>query len=174
MQIDTTLNIVVGNVLEKTSCEKSWQPVSSDCETASNTQWLLFQIFNFTSNKSIKNKTECLWSGRIHRYCQHLLHTSKLDISVTLSPVINVFQTKSYIFLIPTVIILDLCCQWSNVNNGFQHFLEALAPFEGLKDNEISNYLYNKSLEVEPRGCKTVPRLVSHWPWYFFNLMKAH
>lgn len=41
-----------------------------------------------------------------------------------------------------------------------QRFLESLAPFDGVKENEVSNYLYNKSLEVEPRNCKQAPRFV--------------
>ncbi|XP_047097392.1 protein son of sevenless [Schistocerca piceifrons] len=45
-----------------------------------------------------------------------------------------------------------------------RHFLETLAPFEDMKDADISNYLYNKSLEIEPRGCRQPPRFSRKWP----------
>ncbi|KAJ4439268.1 hypothetical protein ANN_07388 [Periplaneta americana] len=51
-----------------------------------------------------------------------------------------------------------------SVEPKLRHFLETLAPFEGMKDTDISNYLYNKSLEVEPRGCRQPPRFPRKWP----------
>lgn len=45
-----------------------------------------------------------------------------------------------------------------------RHFLESLSPFEDMKDADISNYLYNKSLDIEPRGCKQPPRFPRRWP----------
>ncbi|KAK0167272.1 hypothetical protein PV327_004694 [Microctonus hyperodae] len=46
-----------------------------------------------------------------------------------------------------------------------RHFIENLSPFDpNMKDADISNYLYNKSLEVEPRGCRQLPRVPRKWP----------
>lgn len=45
-----------------------------------------------------------------------------------------------------------------------QHFLETLNPFGEMNDTEISNYLYQKSLEIEPRKCKLVPKFPRKWP----------
>lgn len=45
-----------------------------------------------------------------------------------------------------------------------QHFLENLNPFEDKNDNEISNYLFEQSIHIEPRGCKQVPKFPRKWP----------
>uniref|UniRef100_A0A1I8PMT3 Protein son of sevenless n=1 Tax=Stomoxys calcitrans TaxID=35570 RepID=A0A1I8PMT3_STOCA len=42
-------------------------------------------------------------------------------------------------------------------------FLENLDPFEGMTDTEISNFLYNESLRIEPRGCKQPPKFPRKW-----------
>ncbi|XP_054279418.1 protein son of sevenless isoform X2 [Macrosteles quadrilineatus] len=51
-----------------------------------------------------------------------------------------------------------------SVEPRIRNFLESLAPFEDWKDNEISNYLYNKSLEVEPKHAKQPLRVPRKWP----------
>lgn len=45
-----------------------------------------------------------------------------------------------------------------------QHFLEELDPFPGLSDTDISNYLYNEGLRIEPRDCKQPPKFPRKWP----------
>ncbi|XP_071441522.1 protein son of sevenless-like [Hetaerina americana] len=45
-----------------------------------------------------------------------------------------------------------------------RHFLENLCPFDDLKDADIGNYLYSRSLQVEPRGCRQPPRFPRKWP----------
>ncbi|XP_059616902.1 protein son of sevenless [Phlebotomus argentipes] len=45
-----------------------------------------------------------------------------------------------------------------------RRFLETLDPFEGKNDNDISNYLYNESLRIEPRGYKQAPKFPRRWP----------
>ncbi|EZA51345.1 protein son of sevenless isoform X2 [Ooceraea biroi] len=46
-----------------------------------------------------------------------------------------------------------------------RQFIENLCPFDpNMKDADISNYLYNKSLEIEPRGCRQPPRFPRKWP----------
>lgn len=42
-----------------------------------------------------------------------------------------------------------------------QNFLETLDPFQSSNDTDISNYLYNESLRIEPRDCKQAPKFVS-------------
>ncbi|XP_063372256.1 protein son of sevenless-like [Cydia amplana] len=44
-------------------------------------------------------------------------------------------------------------------------FLEALDPFPGLDENEVTNYLYAKSLEIEPRPpVKQMPKFPRKYP----------
>ncbi|XP_039313686.1 protein son of sevenless isoform X4 [Solenopsis invicta] len=51
------------------------------------------------------------------------------------------------------------------VESRIRQFLENLCPFDpNMKDADISNYLYNKSLEIEPRGCRQPPRFPRKWP----------
>ncbi|CAG0881346.1 unnamed protein product [Darwinula stevensoni] len=45
-----------------------------------------------------------------------------------------------------------------------RYFLENLRPFEGLEDKEIQDYLYSKSLEIEPRNVDRPPRYPRKWP----------
>ncbi|XP_076354021.1 son of sevenless guanine nucleotide exchange factor isoform X2 [Tachypleus tridentatus] len=45
-----------------------------------------------------------------------------------------------------------------------RHFLEFLDPLEGLSEKEFNDYLYSKSLEIEPRGCKQPPKFPRKWP----------
>lgn len=51
-----------------------------------------------------------------------------------------------------------------NVEPKIRHFLETLNPFGDTNDNEISNYLFEKSIVIEPRGCKQVPKFPRKWP----------
>ncbi|XP_017780094.1 PREDICTED: protein son of sevenless isoform X2 [Nicrophorus vespilloides] len=51
-----------------------------------------------------------------------------------------------------------------NVEPKIKHFLETLNPFGDMSDTDISNYLFNKSIEIEPRGCKQVPKFPRKWP----------
>ncbi|CAH1971501.1 unnamed protein product [Acanthoscelides obtectus] len=51
-----------------------------------------------------------------------------------------------------------------SVEQSIRHFLENLNPFKDMNDNDISNYLYQKSLEIEPRDTKLVPKFPRKWP----------
>ncbi|XP_017068112.2 protein son of sevenless [Drosophila eugracilis] len=51
-----------------------------------------------------------------------------------------------------------------NEESTIRQFFEQLDPFNGLSDKQMSDYLYNESLRIEPRGCKTVPKFPRKWP----------
>lgn len=50
------------------------------------------------------------------------------------------------------------------VEPQIRNFLENLNPFGDMSDTDIQNYLYQKSLEIEPRGCKQLPKFPRKWP----------
>ncbi|CAN8031631.1 unnamed protein product, partial [Ixodes persulcatus] len=45
-----------------------------------------------------------------------------------------------------------------------RQFLESLNPQESLTEKEFNDYLYAKSLEIEPRGCRQPPKFPRKWP----------
>ncbi|RZB58806.1 son of sevenless, partial [Asbolus verrucosus] len=51
-----------------------------------------------------------------------------------------------------------------SVEPRIRHFLETLNPFGDMPDTEINDYLFSKSLEIEPRGCKQVLKFPRKWP----------
>lgn len=50
------------------------------------------------------------------------------------------------------------------VEQRIRHFLETLQPFDTENENDISNYLYNRSKEIEPKSCKKPPSKDRKWP----------
>lgn len=51
-----------------------------------------------------------------------------------------------------------------HVEPKIRSYLENLNPFGDMNDNEISNYLFEKSIAIEPRNCKQVPKFPRKWP----------
>jgi len=51
------------------------------------------------------------------------------------------------------------------VENTVREFIEKLQPFDSeMPENEISNYLYERSLIIQPRGAKQALKFVSTFP----------
>ncbi|ERL90963.1 hypothetical protein D910_08305 [Dendroctonus ponderosae] len=50
------------------------------------------------------------------------------------------------------------------VEPQIRNFLENLNPFADMSDTDIQNYLYQKSMEIEPRGCRQLPKFPRKWP----------
>ncbi|OXU26718.1 hypothetical protein TSAR_013174 [Trichomalopsis sarcophagae] len=52
-----------------------------------------------------------------------------------------------------------------SIEPRIRRFIENLCPFDPeISDADISTYLYNKSLEIEPRGCRQPARVPRKWP----------
>ncbi|XP_050310443.1 protein son of sevenless [Anthonomus grandis grandis] len=49
------------------------------------------------------------------------------------------------------------------VEPQIKNFLENLNPFGDMSDTDIQNYLYQKSMEIEPRGAKQLPKFPRKW-----------
>lgn len=48
-----------------------------------------------------------------------------------------------------------------SIEPRIREFIEKLQPFSSdMSENEISDYLFNQSLEIEPRGAKQAPKFV--------------
>lgn len=56
-----------------------------------------------------------------------------------------------------------LCAYFLNIlaTCFIQKFFENLNPMGKIPEKEFTDYLFNKSLEIEPRNCKQPPRFVS-------------
>ncbi|XP_077528564.1 son of sevenless homolog 2-like [Haemaphysalis longicornis] len=50
------------------------------------------------------------------------------------------------------------------VQPDIRQFLENLNPQGDQSEKEFTDYLYSKSLEIEPRGCKQPPKFPRKWP----------
>lgn len=51
-----------------------------------------------------------------------------------------------------------------SIQQEIRSFLENLNPQENKTEKEFNDYLYAKSLEIEPRGCRQPPKFPRKWP----------
>ncbi|CAM1325467.1 SOS1 (predicted) [Pycnogonum litorale] len=51
-----------------------------------------------------------------------------------------------------------------SVQADIREFLATLNPLDNLTEKEFNDYLYTKSLEIEPRNCKQPPKFPRKWP----------
>lgn len=52
-----------------------------------------------------------------------------------------------------------------------QKFFENLNPMEDMTEKDFTDYLFNKSLEIEPRNVRSLPRFVSCVPLLLSRLV---
>lgn len=50
------------------------------------------------------------------------------------------------------------------VEPKIRQFLETLNPFDDMGDTDIGNYLYSKSLQIEPRNCRQLQKFPRKYP----------
>lgn len=98
-------------------------------------------------------------TGEIQQYQnQPYCYTVEPKIRVSISIAIVFMKNTNLTYNRHTIVV-------SNTNvNDFQHFLENLNPFGDMNDTEMCNYLFNKSIEIEPRKCKQIPKFPRKWP----------
>ena len=58
------------------------------------------------------------------------------------------------------------------VEPNIRHYLQSLDPLGELTEKEFNDYLYNKSLDLEPRNCKAPTKYVSHLHHITFSIVR--
>lgn len=61
----------------------------------------------------------------------------------------------------PLTLSASGCCCDTVFRLCEQKFFENLNPMEDVSEKDFSDHLFNKSLEIEPRNARTLPRFVS-------------
>lgn len=101
------------------------------------------QLINFSKRRKVAEIT-----GEIQQY-QNQPYCLRVDIDIRVSD--DVTFTPS-----------DWGCRCDTMFHVFeQKFFENLNPMEDVSEKDFSDHLFNKSLEIEPRNARTLPRFVS-------------
>lgn len=112
------------------------------------------QLINFFKRRKVAEIT-----GEIQQY-QNQPYCFSVEQSIRVS-------TEYFIYINYNSVIYDEknFCRWClrYLKCLLQHFLETLNPFGDMNDTDISNYLYQKSLEIEPRSSR-LPKFPRKWP----------
>lgn len=101
------------------------------------------QLINFSKRRKVAEIT-----GEIQQY-QNQPYCLRVDIDIRVSDDIT-FSSS------------DSGCHCDTMFHVFeQKFFENLNPMEDVSEKDFSDHLFNKSLEIEPRNARTLPRFVS-------------
>lgn len=102
------------------------------------------QLINFSKRRKVAEIT-----GEIQQY-QNQPYCLRLDIDIRVSDDVTSFTLSD-----------SGCCSDTTFHVFEQKFFENLNPMEDVSEKDFSDYLFNKSLEIEPRNARTLPRFVS-------------